>query len=67
MEKKRKKKKQKPRVKAKLPGKTPAAKSGEAVRVSARDGESYAEVLKAMKATVNPQTWGAEVLSIRRT
>ena len=28
---------------------------------------SYAEILKAMKAKVNPQNSGAEVLSIRRT
>ena len=35
--------------------------------MSAKDGESYAEILKAMKVKVNPQNSGAEVLSIRRT
>ena len=35
--------------------------------MSAKDGESYAEILKAMKAKVNPQNSEAEVLSIRRT
>ena len=35
--------------------------------MSAKDGETYAEILKAMKAKVNPQNSGAEVLSIRRT
>ena len=37
------------------------------IRVSAKDGESYAKILKAMKAKVNPQNSGAEVLSIWRT
>ena len=60
-EKKRKKKKKKkevpvlsaqePKVKGKLPKRSPAARSGDAVRVSAKDGESYAEILKAMKAS----------------
>ena len=35
--------------------------------MSAKDSESYAEILKAMKARVNPQNSGVEVLSIRRT
>ena len=35
--------------------------------MSAKDGESYAEILKTMKAKVDPQNSGAEVLSIRRT
>ena len=42
-------------------------RSGDAIRVSAKDGVSYAEILKAMKEKVNPQNAGAEVLSIRRT
>ena len=46
---------------------SPADRSGNAIRVSTKDGESYAEILKAMKAKVNPQNSGAEVLSIRRT
>ena len=49
-----------------MPRRSPAARSGEAIRVSAKDGESYAEILKAMKAKVNPQNSGAEVVSIRR-
>ena len=39
----------------------------DAIRVSMKDGASYAEILKAMKAKVNPQNSGAKVLSIRRT
>ena len=34
--------------------------------MSAKDGESYAEILKDMKAKVKPQNSGAEVLFIRR-
>ena len=41
--------------------------SGDVIRVSAKDVESYAEILKVMKEKVNPQNAGAEVLSIRRT
>ena len=33
----------------------------------AKDSESYAEILNAMKAKVNPQNSGAKVLSNRRT
>ena len=51
----------------KLPRRSPAGRSGDVVRISAKDGESCAEILKAMKARVNPQDSGAEVLSIRRT
>ena len=59
---------QEPRVKGKLQRRSLATRSGDAVRVSAKDGESYYfEILKAMKARVNPQDSGAEVLSIRRT
>ena len=53
--------------KRKVPRRFPAARSSDAIRVSAKDGESYAEILKAMKAIVNPQNSGAAVLSIRRT
>ena len=53
--------------KGKLPMRSPAASSGDAIRVSAQDGETYAEILKAMKAEVNPQNAGAEALSIQRT
>ena len=35
--------------------------------MSAKDGESYADILKAMKAKINPQNAGAEVLSIQRS
>ena len=52
------------KVKGKLPRRSPTARSDDDVRVSAKDGESYAEILKAMKARVDPQDSGAEVLSI---
>ena len=58
---------QEPKTKGELPRRSPASRSGDAIRVSAIDGESYADILKAMKAKVNPQNAGAEVLSIRRT
>ena len=35
--------------------------------VSAKDGQSYADILKEMKARVNSQDSGLEVLSVRRT
>ena len=57
---------QEPKAKGKLPRRSPAARSGDAIRVSAKDGESYAEILKAMKAKVSPQNAGAHVLSIWR-
>ena len=57
---------QEPKTKGKLPSRSPAARSGDNIRVSAKDGESYADILKAMKAKVNPQNAGSEVLSIRR-
>ena len=50
-----------------MPKRSPAARSVDAIRVSAEDGESYAEILKAMKAKVNSPNSGAEVLSIRIT
>ena len=58
---------QEPREKGKMPRRSPAVRSGDAIRVSAKDGESYAVILKVMKAKVNPQSSGAEVLSIRGT
>ena len=58
---------QEPKTKGKLPRPSTAARSGDAIRLSAKDGESYADILKVMKAKVNPQNAGAEVLSIRRT
>ena len=58
---------QEPREKVKMPRRSPAAISGDAIRVSAKDGEPYAEILKAMKAKVDLQCSGAEVLSIHRT
>ena len=73
-EKKEKKKKmvpmptaQEPKAKGKTQRRSPIARSGDAIKVSAKDGESYAEILKAMKAKVYPHNSGAEVLSIRRT
>ena len=35
--------------------------------LSAKGGQSYADILKEMKARVNPQDSGLEVLSVRRT
>ena len=43
------------------------AKPSDAVRMSAKNSESYAEMLNAVKAKVDPQNAGAEILSIRRT
>ena len=43
-----------PKDKGNLPRRSPAARSGDAIRVSAKDSESYAEILKAMKAKLNP-------------
>ena len=45
---------QEPKTKGKLARRSPAARSSDAIRVSAKDGESYADILKAMKAKVNP-------------
>ena len=58
---------QEPKAKGKTPRRFSTARSGDAIRVSAKDGESYAKILKAMKAKVNPQNSEPEVLSIRRT
>ena len=58
---------QEPKGKKKVPRRSPAARSGDAIRVSTKDGESYAEILKTMKAKVNSQNSGPEVFSIRRT
>ena len=43
------------------------ARSVDAIKVSAKDGQSYADILKEMKAKVDPRKAGLEVLSIRRT
>ena len=43
------------------------SRSGDAIKVSARDGQSYADILREMKAKVDPRRAGLEVLSIRRT
>ena len=43
------------------------ARSGESIKVSARDGQSYADILREMKAKVDPRRAGFEVLSIRGT
>ena len=59
MEKKKKEKKEKsvpvpsaqdPKEKVKLPRLSPAVRSGDVIKLSAKDCESYAEFLKAMKA-----------------
>ena len=43
------------------------ARSGHAIKVSAKDGQSYADILKEMKAKVDHRKAGLEVLSILRT
>ena len=43
------------------------ARSGDAIKVSAKDGQSYADILKEMEAKVDPRKVDLEVLSIRRT
>ena len=43
------------------------ARSGDAIKVSAKEGQSYADIFKEMKAKVDPRKAGLEVLSIRRT
>ena len=58
---------QDPKEKGKLLRRSTAARSSDAIRVSVKNGESYPEILKAMKAKVNPQSAGVEILSIRRT
>ena len=56
------------RTVAKLkPKSSSPARSGDAIKVSAKDGQSYADIYKEMKAIVDPQKAGLEVLSIRRT
>ena len=40
---------------------------GDAIRVPAKVVESYAEILKVMKAKINPQNSGEEILSLRKT
>ena len=51
----------------KAPKRRPTARSSDAIRISAKDGQSYADILKDMKAQVNPTEAGLEVLSVRRT
>ena len=43
------------------------ANSGDANKVSAKDGQSFADILREMKAKVDPRRAGLEFLSIRRT
>ena len=43
------------------------ARSGDAIKVSAKDGQSYADILREMKAKVDPWRAGLKVLSIWRT
>ena len=53
-------------AKSKLERSTPA-RSGNAIKVLAKDGQSYDDIFKGMKAKVDPRKAGLEVLSIRRT
>ena len=46
---------QEPKIKGKLPRRSRAARSGDAIRVSAKDGDSYADILKAMKRRYAPK------------
>ena len=39
----------------------------DAIKVSTRDGQSYADILKEIKVKVDPRRVGLDVLSIRRT
>ena len=49
------------------PKRSSPVRSGDAIKVSAKDGQSDAEILKEMKAKVDRRKAGLEVLSIRRT
>ena len=53
-------------AKPKFKRSTPA-RPGDAIKVSAKDGQSYADILREMKAKVDPRKAGLEVLFIRRT
>ena len=44
-----------PEGKGKMRKRSPATRSDDAIRVSAKDGESYAEILQAMNAKVTPK------------
>ena len=61
------KRRRKEKFSSRVSRRSPDLRSADAIRVSAKDGKSYAEILKAMKAKVNLENSGAEVLSIRRT
>ena len=56
-----------PKEEGNLPRRSPAIRSGYAIRVSAKDDESYTEILEAMKAKEDPPNTGVEVLFIRST
>ena len=53
--------------KRKTPKRSPAARSGDAIGVSMKDGQSHDEILRVMKARVNPLDAGPEVLTVRTT
>ena len=46
---------QEAKAKGKTPRRSPTARSGNAIRVLAKDSESYTEILKAMKAPKPPK------------
>ena len=52
---------------AKTSKRSTLARSRDAIKVSAKDSQSYVDILREMKAKVGPQKAGPEVLSIRRT
>ena len=49
------------------PKRFPPARSGDALKVSRRDGQFYVVILREMKARVNPREAGLKVLPIRMT
>ena len=51
----------------KAPKRRPAVRFSDAIRISAKDGQPFADILKDMKAQVNPTESILEVLSVRRT
>ena len=53
-------------AKPKLKRSTPA-KSGDAIKLSGKGGQSYADIVKEMKAKIDPRKAGLKVLSIRKT
>ena len=64
---KKKKMKEKKEKRAEEPAQKAPARSGDAIKVSAKDSQSCADILREMKAQVDHRKAGLEVLSIRWT